>query len=80
MVTARRHFGRHPSPLTEHADTVLLTLSAETRYREEALASRIAQLSLLDTIFVSVALRRPDSAIESLRRTSEALEPHRIEV
>jgi RpiR family transcriptional regulator, carbohydrate utilization regulator len=69
---------RHPSPLTEHADIVLLTLSTETRYREEAMASRIAQLSLLDSLYVSVAIRRPEASLDALRTTSEALSDHRL--
>lgn len=69
---------RHPSPLTSHADLVLLTMSNETRYREDAMASRIAQLSLLDSLSVSVALRRPDAAVRALRDTSEALADHRV--
>jgi RpiR family carbohydrate utilization transcriptional regulator len=69
---------RHPSPLTEHADIVLLTMSTETRYREEAMASRIAQLSLLDSLYVAVAIRRPEAALDALRETSEALAPHRL--
>jgi RpiR family carbohydrate utilization transcriptional regulator len=68
----------HPSPLTAHADIVLLTKSSETRYREEALASRIAQLSLLDSIYVAVAIRRPEGSLEALKATSEALESHRV--
>jgi RpiR family transcriptional regulator, carbohydrate utilization regulator len=69
---------RHPSPLTKHADIVLLTMSTETRYREEAMASRIAQLSLLDSLYVSVAIRRPQAALDALRETSEALAAHRV--
>jgi len=69
---------RSPSPLTEHADIVLLTASSETRYREEALASRIAQLSLLDSLYVSIALRRPQASLDALRETSEALADHRM--
>jgi DNA-binding MurR/RpiR family transcriptional regulator len=69
---------RHPSPLTRHADIVLLTMSTETRYREEAMASRIAQLSLLDSLYVTVAIRRPEAALEALRGTSEALAAHRV--
>jgi RpiR family carbohydrate utilization transcriptional regulator len=69
---------RHPSALTEHADIVLLTMSTETRYREEAMASRIAQLSLLDSLYVTVAIRRPEASLESLRVTSEALVDHRL--
>ena len=69
---------RHPSPLTAHADIVLLTMSTETRYREEALASRIAQLSLLDSLYVAVAIRRPEASLDALRETSDALAPHRL--
>jgi DNA-binding MurR/RpiR family transcriptional regulator len=69
---------RHPSPLTSHADIVLLTMSSETRYREDAMASRIAQLSLLDSLSVSVAIRRPGAALKALRDTSEALSVHRV--
>ncbi len=69
--------GRQPSPIADRADTVLLTVSSETRYREEAMASRIAQLSLIDTLYVLVALRRPGTSVEALRRTSEALSTHR---
>jgi DNA-binding MurR/RpiR family transcriptional regulator len=69
---------RHPSPLTAHADIVLLTMSKETRYREDAMASRIAQLSLLDSLSVNVAIRRPDTAVNALRDTSEALAAHRV--
>jgi len=69
---------RHPSPLTKHADIVLLTMSTETRYREEAMASRIAQLSLLDSLYVTVAIRRPEASLDALRGTSEALTGHRV--
>jgi RpiR family transcriptional regulator, carbohydrate utilization regulator len=69
---------RHPSPLTEHAEIVLLTMSTETRYREEAMASRIAQLSLLDSLYVTVAIRRPEASLDALRATSEALAAHRV--
>jgi DNA-binding MurR/RpiR family transcriptional regulator len=84
QLARRRHAttiavtARHPSPLTEHADIVLLTMSTETRYREEALASRIAQLSLLDSLYVAVAIRRPEAALDALRETSEALASHRL--
>jgi DNA-binding MurR/RpiR family transcriptional regulator len=67
---------RQPSPLTEHADIVLLTASNESPYRE-TMASRIAQLSLLDSLSVSVAIRQPDAAVKALRDTSEALAAHR---
>lgn len=69
---------RHPSPLTRHADIVLITMSTETRYREEAMASRIAQLSLLDSLYVAIAVRQPEASLRALRETSEALSSHRV--
>jgi DNA-binding MurR/RpiR family transcriptional regulator len=53
-------------------------MSTETRYREEALASRIAQLSLIDSLYVAIAIRRPEASLESLKTTSEALRTHRV--
>jgi RpiR family transcriptional regulator, carbohydrate utilization regulator len=70
--------GRRPSPLTAHADHVLLTVSAETRFREEAVSSRIAELSLIDAILVLWELRRSSSTLEALRTTSEALAARRV--
>ena len=53
-------------------------MSTETRYREEAMASRIAQLSLLDSLYVTVAIRRPEASLDALRTTSDALVDHRV--
>jgi len=71
--------GRHPSPLTEFADTVLLTASSETRYRDEAMASRIAQLSLLDTLYVALAMQTKDTALEFMTSTRAALSRRRVD-
>ncbi len=70
--------GRHPSPLTAHADIVLLTASSETRYREEAMASRIAQLSLLDTLYVALATLTSERSTEAMTSTRRALDRHRV--
>ena len=61
------------SPLAREANLVLTTSSRETRYRSEALASRIAQVSIVDTLFVLVALRRPERALASVRRIEDAI-------
>ena len=52
--------------------------ATETRYREEAMASRIAQLSLLDSLYVAIAVRQPEASLRALRETSEALSGHRV--
>ena len=45
------------SPITEVADYVLTTAARETTYRSGAMASRLAQLTVVDCLFVGVAAR-----------------------
>ncbi|MET4158560.1 MurR/RpiR family transcriptional regulator [Agromyces sp. PvR057] len=65
------------SPLAELADFVLTTHARESTYRMGAMSSRIAQLALVDFLFVRVAQRRDDVAAP-LRRTREVTASHRI--
>ncbi|HEX7002701.1 MAG TPA: MurR/RpiR family transcriptional regulator [Trueperaceae bacterium] len=75
-VVAVTRYGR--SPLTRIADLSLHTLSAETRYRSEAISSRIAQLVLIDTLMLSLYLRKlPDSQL-NLSRARGALASKRL--
>ena len=66
------------SPITEFADFVLTTRARESAYRMGAMSSRIAQLALVDFLFVRVAQRRHDAVSEPLRRTFEVTASHRI--
>lgn len=66
------------SPLVEHADVVLTTTARETKFRSGALSSRIAQLAVVDFLFVRVAQRLYDRTTENLRATYEAVQPHRL--
>jgi len=61
------------SPLTKQADVTLLGVSEETRFQTEALSSRIAQLALLDALYVQICLLLGDQAIESLQESVRAL-------
>ncbi len=61
------------SPLTRESDFVLQTSSRETNYRSEALASRIAQASLIDALFVRVGLLRADAALDAVRKIEDAI-------
>ena len=45
------------SPLSKLADVTLNTTSPESRYRSEAVASRIAQLCIIDALVVALYLR-----------------------
>ncbi|MBI3686928.1 MAG: MurR/RpiR family transcriptional regulator [Actinobacteria bacterium] len=66
------------SPVTEQADHVLLTASRETTFRSGAMASRIAQLLVVDVLFVAVAARSYTSTQRALERTFDAVKGRRI--
>ncbi len=55
------------SPITTMADFVLRTAVRETKLRPGAMASRIAQLTLVDYIFVGVAQARYEASVEALQ-------------
>lgn len=67
------------SPLAEHCDFVLTTQARENRYRAGAMSSRIAQLALVDILFVRIAQSMYDDMTESLRLTYEAVRSHRMQ-
>ncbi len=56
------------APITEFADVVLLTSSRETRFRNEALASRIAQMSIVDALFTLIGMKNSKRAISATRK------------
>jgi RpiR family carbohydrate utilization transcriptional regulator len=60
------------SPITKVADINLYTAAPETMFRTDAMASRIAQLMIIDTIYTAVALKNPKKASESLFHTRNA--------
>lgn len=66
------------SPLSKRVDIPLYTLSEETDYRSEALASRIAQLSLLDALYVTVMMAMEDNGKESMDKMREAIRTQRL--
>jgi RpiR family transcriptional regulator, carbohydrate utilization regulator len=61
------------SPIQEYADVVLYTAAHETRFRTEAMMSRVAQLSVVDALFVCVAMARFDESLENINRTADVL-------
>jgi len=66
------------SPITEVADFVLTTAARETTYRSGATASRLAQLTVVDCLFVGVAARNRNRARRALEVTAEAVKGHRV--
>jgi len=67
------------SPVTDVADLVLTTAARETTFRSGATASRIAQLTVIDCLFIGVAQRHLDKAMKALDDTREAVGTHRLE-
>jgi DNA-binding MurR/RpiR family transcriptional regulator len=61
------------SPLSQKVDVVLLTSSEETKYRSEALASRIAQVSLIDVLYVNIMIKNKEVSQESLKKVRKAM-------
>jgi DNA-binding MurR/RpiR family transcriptional regulator len=65
------------SPITEHAGLVLTTAARETTFRSGATASRIAQLAVVDCLFVAVAQRSYDRTMRALENTYAAVRDRR---
>lgn len=66
------NYGR--SPITEIADLVLSTASEETKYHIIALSSRIAQLSIIDTLYIYVSLKNKDQSVKRMQDFEKALQ------
>jgi len=61
------------APIVDHADIVLTTAARETAFRSGALASRTAQLAVVDFLFVGVARTSLEATTEALARTHQAV-------
>jgi DNA-binding MurR/RpiR family transcriptional regulator len=67
------------SPITEIAEIVLFTSSRETLYRAEAMASRIAQSVILDSLFVDISLDRYEEVLRNYERMKAATRGMKID-
>ena len=66
------------SPITEAADFVLLTAARETAFRSGAMTSRIAQLTVVDCLFVTLAQQDLPGTRVALERTFAAAQAKRV--
>ncbi len=66
------------SPIADVADHVLTTAVRETTFRSGAMASRLAQLTLVDFMFVGVAQRTSAETMAALEATLLAVSGHRV--
>jgi len=61
------------SPIQAYADIVLYTMARETQFRTEAMASRIAQLCVVDALIAALAMADYDRSTTTLRETFDVL-------
>ncbi|WP_202912053.1 MurR/RpiR family transcriptional regulator [Nesterenkonia muleiensis] len=61
------------SPLAAVADAVLRTAARETEFRSGALGSRIAQLMVIDCLFIGLVQTDYDASVDALRATYQAV-------
>jgi RpiR family carbohydrate utilization transcriptional regulator len=66
------------SPIQKYADIVLTTMARETRFRTEAMTSRIAQLAVVDALIACLALASYKKAVRTIQRTFEVLSIKRL--
>ncbi|RCV51691.1 MurR/RpiR family transcriptional regulator [Marinitenerispora sediminis] len=85
LAEARRHGARTVaitnflrSPITETADLVLTTAARETTFRSGATASRLAQLTVIDCVFVGLAQLRYADSRRALETTYQAVRGLRV--
>jgi DNA-binding MurR/RpiR family transcriptional regulator len=65
--------GNSQSPITEYADVVLLSVGREAR--AEAIASRIAQDTIIDTLYVVMAWQNMELSVKNEKQIWDALLP-----
>lgn len=64
--------GTMSSPLIRASDHALITHARESRFRAGAMVSRIAQLALVDCLFIAAAQLRREVAVDALARSAAA--------
>jgi DNA-binding MurR/RpiR family transcriptional regulator len=66
------------APIADVADHVLTTAARETAFRSGATASRLAQLTVVDCLFVGVAQRTYAATMAALEATRDAVQSRRV--
>jgi DNA-binding MurR/RpiR family transcriptional regulator len=75
VIAITNHGG---SALAEAAHLNIYTSTREGRFREEGLSSRIATLTVIDVLYVLVALQRPEEMSERGEKIRAAIEGKRL--
>ncbi|SDG45341.1 DNA-binding transcriptional regulator, MurR/RpiR family, contains HTH and SIS domains [Facklamia miroungae] len=61
------------SKLAKLADVSLISVSSEAEYRTEALASRISQLSIIDSLYIAYQFQNQDRSAQSLSKIRKVI-------
>lgn len=75
IIAITSHAG---SPLALQSDVCFISIAEETNYRSESLSAVIAQLSILDSLFVMYSLRLGDSASTTLDKVRQTIKTTRV--
>lgn len=66
------------SPLAQLADVKLYTSTRETSFRPEAMSARIAQLCVVDVLYVGLSLMRQEETLSNLDKIREVISVKRL--
>lgn len=64
--------------LLKYSDVPLFTSSPETAFKPEAISSRIAELTIIDSLFIGVSLTKHDSALAAMQATRNVQAPRKV--
>jgi len=60
------------SPITKVSDITLFTAARETAFSSDAMTSRLAQMSIVDTLYLAVALSQYDRSLALIQKSRQA--------
>jgi DNA-binding MurR/RpiR family transcriptional regulator len=66
------------SNLAKLSDVALISVAEETHYRPESLSSTVAQMSLIDSLFLSYANHQKSDAIQTIEKIREVINTTRV--
>ncbi|WP_085506215.1 MurR/RpiR family transcriptional regulator [Thalassobacillus devorans] len=66
------------SPFSKAVDVCLYTVSPETGYRSEALASRLAELSIIDALYVNYSVKKKEQSQKAMAKMRKAISRKRL--
>lgn len=67
------NYGRSPITKSDVSDIKLFTTSAETKVSQHGMYSRVAQLAIIDALFIYASVRRGKAAIQNFEKVDQSL-------